>query len=174
MADMAAELHRVDESVAQWAAKHVSPRHTEWLTRITHLGGTETAVAAGALSALVDRARTGSWHGTLRLVTIIGGQNLIHNGVKAVVRRHRPRGPHHAHFAGSSFPSGHTTTAAATWPAVAATLTRSPLLRAMSLAAGPLVGATRVLLGVHWLSDVLAGLAIGWGWLGFVRRASRT
>jgi undecaprenyl-diphosphatase len=26
------------------------------------------------------------------------------------------------------------------------------------------VGATRVLLGVHWLSDVIAGLALGWAW----------
>jgi undecaprenyl-diphosphatase len=26
------------------------------------------------------------------------------------------------------------------------------------------VAASRALLGVHWLSDVIAGLAIGWGW----------
>jgi membrane-associated phospholipid phosphatase len=73
---------------------------------------------------------------------------------------------------GTSFPSGHTTAAAATYLAVALVLGigSSPKARAAvaggAVAIGVAVGATRVLLGVHWFSDALAGLAIGWSWFG--------
>ena len=71
---------------------------------------------------------------------------------------------------GPSFPSGHSATAAALYAAVALVLARgrSPRTRALLAggAAGIAVGVacSRVMLGVHWLSDVIAGLAFGWAW----------
>jgi membrane-associated phospholipid phosphatase len=72
--------------------------------------------------------------------------------------------------AGSSFPSGHSAAAAACWAALAlVVLGRSGrawrgvgAVAAMLIAFG--VAASRVLLGVHWLTDVIAGLAVGWTW----------
>jgi undecaprenyl-diphosphatase len=71
---------------------------------------------------------------------------------------------------GFSFPSGHTAAAAACWSAVALVLGRDRprAVRAM-LAGGAaliaiVVATSRALLGVHWVSDVLAGLALGWTW----------
>jgi membrane-associated phospholipid phosphatase len=64
-----------------------------------------------------------------------------------------------------SFPSGHATTAFA----VAAALTRAaPARRPLWLAIAGVVGAARVLLNAHFLSDVLGGAMLGWwgGWLG--------
>ncbi|MET0577433.1 MAG: phosphatase PAP2 family protein, partial [Ilumatobacteraceae bacterium] len=72
--------------------------------------------------------------------------------------------------AGSSFPSGHSATAAATWSAVALILGRGQPRRTRALlAAGAAVIAvavaiSRTLLGVHWVTDVVAGLFVGWGW----------
>ena len=73
---------------------------------------------------------------------------------------------------GTSVPSGHTTAAAATYLAVALVLGigSSPRARAAlggaAVSIAVAVGCTRVLLGVHWFSDVVAGLVIGWSWFG--------
>ena len=61
-------------------------------------------------------------------------------------------------------------TAAATFAAVALLLGRRRSRRTKAILAGTAaaiavgVGTTRALLGVHWLTDVLAGLAMGWAW----------
>jgi hypothetical protein len=73
----------------------------------------------------------------------------------------------------SSFPSGHTSTFALLAGVWALTTTRRSLsLAALSLAI--LVGISRMAVGVHWPTDVLAGFALGWisAWAG-LRWASR-
>lgn len=69
---------------------------------------------------------------------------------------------------GNSFPSGHTTVATAGYVALAlavAVLVNSPLVRALVVGTGAglalAIGWTRVELGVHWPTDVLAGWALG-------------
>lgn len=164
----------LDEAVAKWAAANVAARHVGPLKVVTHLGGTEVAVTAGITAGLIARVKRQSWRPALELAVVIVGQNLAHNLVKRLSNRSRPRGPHHSFFSGTSFPSGHTTTAAAAWPAIAAAAAHeNSFARTASLAIGPMVGSTRVLLGVHWLSDVIAGLVLGWGWLAGTRAAFR-
>ena len=107
------------------------------------------------------------------MTTVVLGQVLISNTIKVAIDRARPELRPRAIFTGTSFPSGHTTAAAATYLAVALVLGIGELAegpggarRVPRSSIAVAVGCTRVLLGVHWFSDVLAGLVIGWSWFG--------
>jgi undecaprenyl-diphosphatase len=73
-------------------------------------------------------------------------------------------------WSGPSFPSGHSANAAAGFAALALILGRNRSRRAKAVLAGlgmglaAAIAASRVLLGVHWLTDVVAGLSLGWAW----------
>lgn len=64
-------------------------------------------------------------------------------------------------FKASSFPSGHTTTAFAFAGALSLLLRRPPITTLLICAAS-LVGISRIVVGVHWPLDVLAGAMTGW------------
>ncbi|NEA99821.1 phosphatase PAP2 family protein [Streptomyces sp. SID13726] len=111
-------------------------------------------LAAGLAGAAVDGARRGAW---LRGTALTAGAHLVSMGVKRVVRRPRP-----AHVeplvrtAGRhSFPSSHATSAAAAAVAYGTLGARvvPPLAAAMCL--------SRLVVGVHYPSDVVAGAALG-------------
>jgi membrane-associated phospholipid phosphatase len=104
------------------------------------------------------------------LLAVVIGDKLLTNGLKTLVDRVRPHLNPVAETLGPSFPSGHTSTAAALWAAVALVAWRWWGRRSLAPLAGLAVGiavavaASRVLLDVHWLTDVVAGLALGWAW----------
>jgi undecaprenyl-diphosphatase len=105
------------------------------------------------------------------LAACVAGAYALSTTGKTVVDRARPvfEDPI-ARAGGASFPSGHATGSAAFYLAVVVvllSLLRRPARAALLAGAVviPLVvAATRVVLGVHYLSDVTAGLLIGWGW----------
>ena len=112
------------------------------------------------------------------LLVVIVGQNFLTNGIKELLDRVRPDLNPIAETLGPSFPSGHSATAAAFYAAAALLLGRGrpPTTRAFlagsAVAIAVAVACTRVLLDFHWLSDVIAGLALGWAW--FAVCASRS
>jgi undecaprenyl-diphosphatase len=91
-------------------------------------------------------------------------------GVKDIVGRLRPTLNPAAEALGPSFPSGHSATAAAFYAAAALIIGRSlkrpgrQLVIATAVALAVAVAASRVLLDLHWLSDVIGGLSLGWAW----------
>ena len=99
---------------------------------------------------------------------------LVAGSVAAVIKQlvGRGRPPLSLRLAaetGPSFPSGHSTDSAALFVSlgivVAAVILRRPLARALGVVAGfafsALIGLSRLMLGVHWPTDVIAGWAIG-------------
>jgi undecaprenyl-diphosphatase len=138
------------------------------MERVTYLGST-----VGALGVAVAVGGYAYWR-TRRiaipayLLTTVLSTVTVNNVVKLIVDRPRPNLARLVSHAGSSFPSGHTAAAAATYAALALVLGRGHRRRVkaglVAAAAGitVAVGASRVLLGVHWVTDVTAGAAMGW------------
>jgi undecaprenyl-diphosphatase len=163
-------LAGIDSSVAEWGDTHANPWTHDALTLVTYLGETVTVTVVAVVVAGVEYARTRNRWVVLFLVAVILGDKLLTAGVKELVDRARPEIEAVAATLGPSFPSGHTSTAAASWAAFALVAGRWWGRRAWPALAGAAVGIavavalSRVLLDVHWLTDVLGGLALGWAW----------
>jgi undecaprenyl-diphosphatase len=165
-----ARLVELDRSVGQWEADHASHWSTQLLQLVTDLASTPMTVIVIVVVAAVEMVRAPNKWIPPFLITVVVGEVVIVNTVKQLLDRVRPTfSPIAAHL-GPSFPSGHAATAASLYAAVALVLARRRSPRTRSLLAGcavaiaVAVASSRVLLGVHWLSDVIAGLAFGWAW----------
>jgi membrane-associated phospholipid phosphatase len=164
------QLVDLDASVAQWGADHSGPVSERGLDVVTQLGGTWLVTLLAIVVAVVGYVRRPNRWIPVFLFTVLVGQVLLSNVIKDLFDRVRPSLNPIAATLGPSFPSGHSTTAAAFYAAAALVLGRGLGPRARALLAGGAAGiavavaSTRVLLDVHWLSDVIAGLALGWAW----------
>jgi membrane-associated phospholipid phosphatase len=118
------------------------------------------------------RWRRGSWRPLALLGGAAAGAWVVQVAVKQLVERPRPPiGLALSHTTGFAFPSGHATDAAAVYGMLTVLLVRPGrrAARAVALAGAigliGLVGLSRLYLGVHWLTDVLAGIGIGAVWI---------
>lgn len=108
----------------------------------------------------------------LFMLCMLGGGQVIASLLKLAVDRPRPElVPHLVDVLTLSFPSGHAMGAAMTYGAlavlaaeVAPTRAARTCLFTLAILVTLLVGASRVYLGVHWPSDVLAGWCAGFAW----------
>lgn len=138
---------------------------------ITALGGTTvltliTAAVIGYL--LIDRKRAAA----LLVLVSVGGGTLLSTLSKNLVARPRPElVAHMVEVHTLSFPSGHAMLSATTYLTLGALLARVQprrrlkiYLLAVAIIVTMLVGVSRVYLGVHWPTDVLAGWCAGAGW----------
>jgi membrane-associated phospholipid phosphatase len=161
-----------DADVATWVGTHL-PAVVEWGARpFSWLGGwigiTVLSVVAGVV-LLRERA----WLDLGFLLAAVLGSQLVVALLKHSFDRPRPDvAPAVPLPSTASFPSGHATAGVAALGAVAVLAAeRLPDARArrrlwaLTVVAGLAVGASRVLLGVHYLSDVLAGWCLGLAWL---------
>jgi membrane-associated phospholipid phosphatase len=163
-------LLHVDRSVAPWGEDHMTDFAQSTLDFVTSFGSTGVIVGFAVVVFVAETIRRASRWLPVFLIAVTVGQALMSTFVKELLDRVRPTANPVAHTLGPSFPSGHTTGAAACFAAFALVLGRGRSRNVQSLLAGAAVfiavavAASRVLLGVHWLSDVIGGLALGWAW----------
>jgi membrane-associated phospholipid phosphatase len=163
-------LHGIDNGVAKWGNAHASAFSTDGLNVVTQLGGIYLVIALCVALALGETLLERSVWVIPFVVAVIGGEEILTLTVKDLAHRVRPAFNPAAATLGPSFPSGHSATAAAFYACAALLIGRRRGRPARALVAGLAVGlavavaASRVLLDVHWLTDVIAGLALGWAW----------
>jgi undecaprenyl-diphosphatase len=106
----------------------------------------------------------------IALVVIAAGSAVLPLVTKVIVARPRPTIEHLSHLSSLSFPSEHTTQAAAIYLTIAIMLSQGLARgwREAAIVLGVLIALavawSRVYLGVHYPTDVVAGLLLGWGW----------
>jgi undecaprenyl-diphosphatase len=151
------------------------PRGPLWLEELardfTALGGTAVLTFL-ILVALGFLLLQGKPRVTGVLIVALGGGMLLSPALKFGFDRPRPDlVPHEVFVYSASFPSGHALHAAVVYLTLGALLARVQSHRRLkgyvltvSVVLMILVGCTRVYLGVHWPTDVLAGWAAGAAW----------
>jgi membrane-associated phospholipid phosphatase len=157
------QLRHIDNGVARWGHEHADRASTHGLNVITQLGNVWVVIGLAVVLAVVESVRAPSAWIVPFLVVVLGGEEILTTVVKELANRARPAFNPAAATLGPSFPSGHSATSAAFYAAAALLLARRRSPRRRSILAGA-AAASRVLLDVHWLSDVIAGAALGWGW----------
>jgi undecaprenyl-diphosphatase len=163
-------IHDLDSAAALWAHRSSGPGTRRLLEDITTLATTTGVAVIAVVVGALELIRVRSWAIPAFLAVVTLGDSLVTNAIKEVVARARPAIEPAAAALGPSFPSGHSSTAAAFFAALALLAGRRRSASARAALAGVAVGVavavacSRVMLDLHWVSDVVAGLALGWGW----------
>src|SRR4051812_46981211 len=167
-----AALQKIDLSIHDWAVRERNSGATTFFTMMTIIGG-PLGVAVLLTIVGIILAIKRRWRWLVYLAATAGGGGLLNLELKRYFARARPDVAEMLRRAnGYSFPSGHAMGSAVafgalaylafraikSWPAKAATIAfLYTLLAAVAL--------SRVYLGVHWISDVLAGVIAGTVWV---------
>jgi membrane-associated phospholipid phosphatase len=166
-------LGRFDRGVSRMLARGRSPDLNDITHYLSYLSETITVIAVGAVMFVSARLAWKRWRESLFVLAVLVGEVSTFVGVTALVDRNRPPVRQlDAAPATSSFPSGHTAAAVALYGAIALLAServRSRALVWIAVAAAVLipvaVAGARMYRGMHFLTDVVAGAALGAVWL---------
>jgi membrane-associated phospholipid phosphatase len=168
----------LDSSISAWIVAHRAPWMTTLARGASVVGSQVTLLPLVAIiAAVLLRRRRLALAG--RLVVGWTGAIGIYSLAKYFVNRHRPpTAIWLTRATGSSFPSGHATQSLSTFVVAALvavlvvpTTRRAAIVLALVLSAA--VGWSRIYLGVHWATDVIAGWLAGAAWAAVVLTARR-
>ena len=160
----------LDDTVASWISGFRTGAMIRTAEVISFASGTIAMIVWSALAGVWIWRRTRRWSmAALPAATVIATQAVVQSS-KVFVDRPRPQSPTAAvHALGAAFPSGHASTAAALAVVLTALVWSAPgrvrggrvLFAGAAATAALTVAGSRLVLGVHWLSDVGMGLMVG-------------
>ncbi|MGO4258670.1 phosphatase PAP2 family protein [Marmoricola sp. RAF53] len=174
----------IDHAVADFFAAHHATALTTLAWTVTAIGNEITLFVASLALLTVCLAR-GQRRDALMVAVGMAGSAALTVGIKNVVQRERPGAEYRVPGAGAdssySFPSGHTMNTmvfvillvAVLWPYLTPRAAR-PVAVVTAAATAVSVGVSRLYLGYHWFTDVMAGLLIGAAWAGGLVAWSRS
>src|SRR5205807_822826 len=171
---MANPFAGVDQGLAAWFHSHLTHTFITMLRAFSEFGAAELiGVALFFLVSFFVWKRW--WPSVVTLIVAVPGGMLLNEWVKILVHRHRPflEGPF-VDWSGYSFASGHTIGATLLYGQLALFVLpamKTRRMRALTISMATLlvilVGFSRIALGAHYLTDVLAGIVLGLAWLSF-------
>lgn len=176
------DIAAIDSPVTRWLVAHRTPALTVVMRGVTQLGSAWFVVTVLLVVTLLLSARHPPRSVLLVAPLSAIGAALVVTAVKLLIARPRPTiGNVVAVANGFSFPSGHSAQAVALYGALAwvgtyvATRRWTKVLAwVAAVTVALLIGFSRLYLGVHWLSDVIGGYALGAGWLALTIIATTT
>jgi len=165
------ELYPFDTLVSGWIQGWRQPWLTEMMRGITFLGSATAVIPLSLLALWLLGRRVSSRAAQLSGAVLVGGVAL-EEGLKRMFHRPRPPRPWLTEASGFSFPSGHAMIGIIAYGLLAYWLWKllprpyNRLAAVLAVLFFLAIGLSRVYLGVHYPSDVLAGFAAGVFWLG--------
>ncbi len=169
----------VDVLISEWFRTSATPSITAKMALVSSIASTAVVlglcIAASTLMAWKRR-----WYGLLAMVLVVPGGLLLNLLLKMAFARGRPAWGD-VDLIGYSFPSGHTMTATLFYGLLGVFFVlavKSWLWRAAAVAFAIMVicavGFSRIYLGAHYFSDVVAAVAAGAAWLAICLTAVET
>ena len=162
---VAKESGPVDEAILWFIRDQVPAAFSGFFTAFTFSGSAKVLVPIAVVASMALLVARRRFEAVLMGASVITA-TLVAWGMKAIVGRARPALWESQWYWGSSFPSGHTLSTAAFAAAAALCVARIwPRAGNLAMTVGVLwtvlVASSRLVLGVHWPSDVLVAMCLG-------------
>ena len=164
-------IEQLDAPASHFVAAHQTAVLTNVAKVVTVLGSPVLTVAVAVVALVLLIWRLHWVEAAVFLAIAVAGGDLSYVVLKHLVHRARPPGAL-VHLSTFSFPSGHTVGATTLYLGLAWIISRRHASRPVRVAAwagavliAVAVGATRIVLGVHYASDVIGGFALGAFWV---------
>ncbi|MBM7659916.1 undecaprenyl-diphosphatase [Bacillus mesophilus] len=162
----------IDQPVVNFVQVHITGTGYNLIAFFTNLGDKVVVISVGVLSLFILWWKTRDYMGMITIAVVLAGSNELFQSLKDVFLRERPILDPSIDATGYSFPSGHSTVSMAFYGILLYFILK--YMKSSLIKTGVILffsfyilfmGVSRILLRAHYVSDVLAGFAIGFVYL---------